>query len=907
MQALKVELLSPRAAAIMAVDQRDIYQRTDHLFAALMVVQWASAILAALWISPRAWAGTYSYTHLHVWAALFLGGAIVLFPIALVFMMPGRALTRHAIAAAEMLISGLLIHLTGGRIETHFHIFGALAFLSFYRDWRVLVTASVVTAAGHFLGEVYFPLSTYGVAVVAPWRWLEHVGWVMFTDCFLVVSIIQSCREMALIAERQANVEELHEGVEKAVVERTAELRASEEVFRSLSAASPIGIFRLDRYGKCIYANQRMLEICDMTFDELARGEGWLERIHPDDRQKAIADWSKVVRVEGGGAIEYRVVNQANEVNWIATRGAAVVQPGGRIGGFVGTVDDITEHKEVEQRLAAARDAAIEMSRAKSEFLANMSHEIRTPLNGIIGMSGLLMDTELDAEQREFAQTVCSCGDTLLTIVNDILDFSKIAAGKLVLEELDFDLVTVLEATLESVAAPARRKDLELMLSIEREVPHALRGDPGRLRQVLTNLLGNAIKFTERGEVMLEVSAEEATNDFARIQFKVRDTGIGISPEIQQRLFQPFSQADGSTSRKYGGTGLGLAISMQLVNAMGATIGLVSKAGEGSTFHFAVSLARPLATITAPVLRQDFEGLRALIVDDNPTNRRIVAYQLSAWGIESDTVAGAAEALAALGAPARSYDLAIIDMQMPIMDGLQLAHAIRMVPALDSLRLIMMSSLGGRADLASDTKCFEVWLTKPIKQTQLYEALSALMAVKPFESRHCKNRRSVNAWSARADPTPLPAPAPAGRSWRKRIRVLVVEDNAVNRNLALHQLRKLGFEGDAVADGREGVEAVKRLPYQTVLMDCQMPEMDGYEAAAEIRRNEAAERHIIIIAMTAHALQGDREKCIAAGMDDYVSKPIRLADLEGVLLRWFPDPDPMTAQHEAPFSSRSGA
>ncbi len=892
--------LSPRAAAIFTKDEGYIRRRTDHLFAALMVVQWAATIVAALWISPRAWAGAYSQMHIHVWAAVLLGGAIVLFPLLLVLLMPGSAPTRHAIAAAEMLMSNLLIHLTGGRIETHFHIFGALAFLSFYRDWRVLVTASIVTAADHYLGNVYFPLSLYGAAVIQPWRWMEHTGWVLFTDLFLVVSIVQSRREMALIAERQANVENINATVESTVVARTAELRASEELFRQLSAASPVGIFQSDALGRNLYTNQRLAEICGMTADELAGGR-WLDRLHPDDREKTIKWFKQWAQAGREVSLESRLIVN-NEVRWVEARAVPLHRADGQLTGFVGTFDDITERKRAEESLAAARDAALETARVKSEFLANMSHEIRTPLNGIIGMGGLLLDTHLDAEQREFAETIGSCGDSLLTIVNDILDFSKMAAGRLSFEEIDFDLVRVIESTLEALDPQAHKKGLELVLGIDPEVPPALRGDPGRLRQVLTNVLGNAIKFTDHGEVVLEVGTAAVTGGDARIDFKIRDTGIGISPEVQRRLFQPFSQADSSTSRKYGGTGLGLAISMQLVRGMGGDIALESEPGKGSTFHFVLPFARQQTIAGAPQRRSDFTGVRALIVDDNATNRRIVAYQLAAWGIESEAVADARGGLAALRAqgPSRPYDLALLDLQMPKMDGLEMAREIRADPTIPDLRLLMMSSIGDRSEAGPGAKCFDGWLTKPVKQAQLHEALAQVMAPRGAELARLADGKAVAPAIAPPPPTANGSAPKTADPARHQLRVLVAEDNAINQRLALHQLSKLGFDAEAVANGREAVEALARTPYEVVFMDCQMPEMDGYEATAEIRRRESGNRHTVIIAMTAHALEGDRAKCLSAGMDDYLAKPVKIAELEAVLTRWLPAASALAIAHHGP-------
>jgi two-component system sensor histidine kinase/response regulator len=739
----------------------------------------------------------------------------------------------------------------------------------------VLVTASIVTATVHYLGEVYYPLSQYGVTVVQSWRWMEHSGWVLFTDFFLIVSILQSRREMSLIAERQANLEDARQTVELEVVKRTAELRVSEELFRSLSGASPMGIFQLDVNGKCVYTNHRLLEICDLSADELS-GEGWLHRVHPDDRESARRSWAHFILQDGESVSEYRIAG-SGEVRWVSVRAAPLHSDDGKLTGFVGTVDDITSHKLAQSELAAARDAALETARLKSEFLANMSHEIRTPLNGIIGMTGLLLDSPLQDEQREFLEIVRSCGDTLLTVINDILDFSKIAAGKLVFEQLDFDLVTAVESTLELLAEPARKKNLELAAEIDPSVPVSLRGDPGRLRQVLTNLIGNAIKFTEQGEVVVKVSVDEISASHALVHFAVSDTGIGISREAQQRLFQPFSQADGSTSRKYGGTGLGLAISMQLVEAMGGKIGLESDPGHGSKFYFSLPFPLQSAPLTTRMVR-DLDGLSALIVDDNATNRQIVVHQLVVWGVASNAVASGSEALAALRARAssRPYDVVLMDLQMPGMDGLSLARKIREERSLASVRLLMMSSAGDRTGFA-EGPLLDGWLTKPIKQAQLYDALVTLMSEHLTPSGGPRTRTAPAIAAPAAERLDDP---------RRKIRILVAEDNIANCTLALHQLAKLGFTAEAVGNGLEAVESLDRIPYQIVLMDCQMPELDGYDATLQIRARERKGRRAIIIAMTAHALEGDRERCLACGMDDYISKPIKSGELEATLMRW---------------------
>jgi two-component system, sensor histidine kinase and response regulator len=878
--------LGSRAAAIFVGDQRHVFEQIDRLFGALMLFQWFAAIIVALWTSHRGASAVQSYAP--IWMAICQGGVISLLPLVLVFVAPGRAVTRHVTAAAQMLMSGLLIALAGDRSGTHVHIFGSLAFLSFYRDWRVLVTASIVTCAEPLLGSIYWQ-TAQTISLVEPWRWLEHISWVLFTDAFLIIFIIRSRQEMAAIAARQAKLEDDNNKIKSEVSQRTIELQNSEEMFRSLSGASPVGIF-LDGLGSCIYSNRRLGEIYGVPSESIL-GKGWLHNIHPDEREGIAKEGLTALREDREVALQYRIITPTGAIRWVSTRTKRLPSSEQEQAVFVGTVDDITELKRLEEELGRGRDLALETARLKSEFLSNMSHEIRTPLNGIVGMSGLLLDTPLNAEQREFAETVQSSSDALLTIVNDILDFSKIAAGKLVFEEIDFDLATTAESTIELLAEQAHKKGLELALFIDPAIPHAVRGDPGRLRQVLTNLVGNAIKFTPEGEVVLSITTEAVANDEIQIHFEVHDTGIGISPEVQRRLFQPFSQADGSTSRKFGGTGLGLAISTQLVEAMGGKIIIESESGKGSTFHFTARFGRSAIGADPLPKRGDLKGMHALIVDDNATNRLILHHQLSAWEVHSSAVESGSQALAALRAQVgvQAYDVALLDFQMPEMDGLKLAGEIRDDPTLNGTRLLMMSSAGDRSDIESQTNTLDCWLTKPVKRAKLYEALTSLVfdgpSVAPGNDRknEAAGLRSLpaNGRSVTASNRPM-------EELRKKIRVLVAEDNAVNQKLALLQLKKLGFSGDAVGNGLEAIEALRQVPYQVVLMDCQMPEMDGYAATAEIRRRHSGRQRTVIVAMTAHALEGDREKCLSVGMDDYVSKPIKMEDLEAVMLRWMP-------------------
>jgi len=735
-----------RANVLFAEHCQQIYIRTDRLFAILLAVEWLAGVGTALWLSPLAWSGLSTTVHPHVWTAVVLNGLIVSLPIGLALFRPGTVLSRHTIAVAQMLMSAVLIHLTGGRIETHFHVFGSLAFLALYRDWKVLVTATVVVAADHYLRGIYWPQSVFGVLAAPWWRWMEHAGWVVFEDVILIQACIQGRREMRQIAQRTAQLEATNDAMEQTIVERTQAMEAAEAA-----------------------------------------------------------------------------------------------------------------------------------SRAKSAFLANMSHEIRTPINGILGMTELSLDTMLTRVQREYLETVQTCADSLLAVVNDILDFSKIEAGKLVLEEVPFTLADEVGDALKGLSLRAHTKGLELLGQIAPDVPQQVVGDPARLRQVITNLLGNAIRFTERGEVVVRIEraadSPAGESGLVGLHFSVTDTGVGIAAEKQQLIFNAFEQADTSTTRVYGGSGLGLAIVSRLVGLMHGKTWVQSEPGRGSTFHFTVTLRfDSQAAADAPYL-SSLPGRRVLIVDDNATSREVLQGMLAQVGMRPATAADCAAAVAALSAAhvaGDPYSLLLIDALMPEVDGFTVAEQVRSDPRSVNTPLVLLTSLSQLGDTENRLESgAAVVLTKPLKQTELIEGVA----------------QALGLLAAKKEGASEESDAPARGAMRPLL-ILLAEDNDVNRRVVCRTLEKRGHRLVNVANGREAVQAVQAQRFDLVLMDVQMPEMDGLDATRAIRQFEGSlGLHTPIIAMTARAMQGDREMCLDAGMDDYLSKPVQTAEMLATIER----------------------
>src|SRR5947208_12671391 len=693
----------------------------------------------------------------------------------------------------------------------------------------------------------------------------------------------------ARVAERTQNLSQANQELRDQIAERKqaeAALRESELRFRQLAENSSEDFWVSSPTGEeLFYVSPTYEQIWGWPRQNLYEDpKQWFKNILEEDWPpvaKALSELSQGTNYD----LEYRIRHHNGSIRWIRDRRFAIRGEDKQVVRTCGVAEDITQRKNLETEMAKARDADLERARMKSEFLANMSHEIRTPMNGVIGMTGLLLDNYLDLKQRDFADTIRSTAHSLLSILNDILDFSKIEAGKLEFENLEFDLDEVINGALSVLALEARAKGLELRSEVDPKVCTGLCGDPGRLRQVLTNLLNNAVKFTQQGEVVLRVLPQEETSSAvsrideisgsqATLRFEVKDTGIGLSEDARGRIFEAFNQADQSTTRRYGGTGLGLTISQQLVKMMHGEIGVESEPGKGSLFWFTARFEKHAAGKAALAKQKPLPPGRVLLVDDNATDREILRAQLAALGTRCTSAASGEEALQFLcGAIADEdpYALAMIDMQMSGINGMDLARAIKNDHVTKDTRVIMLSSVGHPIDANTrENADIDAFLVKPATQLHLQQCLAGILGSAPSKRTKAKNHTSSEAPPRAIHDT----------------RILVAEDNEVNRHVMLLLLEDLGYTANMVANGKEALAALRQHSYDIILMDCQMPEMDGYEASRTIHRE--FDRPPRIIAMTAHALRGDREKCLAAGMDDYLSKPIIAKELETALKRLAP-------------------
>jgi PAS domain S-box-containing protein len=655
--------------------------------------------------------------------------------------------------------------------------------------------------------------------------------------------------------------------------------------YRAILNSIEDGYTEVDLTGKYLFANDAYCRMFNRTPEEVF-GESYKEFFDPE-RKAEIRKVFQTVYETGQPVKAFELEYKPGR--FVEMSISLKRDERGRPIGFLGLTREITPRKLFERELAHAIKVAEAATRAKSEFLANMSHEIRTPMNGVIGMTGLLLDTDLNTEQREYAEMVRKSGEALLTVINDILDFSKIEAGKLETESYAFDLRLVMEEVAEMLAPQAEEKSTDVVLQYPSAVPRHLIGDAGRIRQVVTNLAGNAIKFTRNGNVFIAVACEDETSEEVCVRVSVTDTGIGIPEQKLNSLWQKFSQADTSTTRKYGGTGLGLAISRQLIELMGGSIGCESQVGVGSRFWFNLRLPRDTQTSADPIPGLDLTGLRVLIVDDNEINRRVVHEQISSWGMRNGSYASAQEAFEAVRSAQSSgdpYHFVISDYQMPGVDGAMLASMIKSEPAISGTVFVMLTSVGHRSELRGlEGDSVDACLVKPVRQSHLLNTLTTLWSKKLQTSPETPAPQYSESISALKS-------ALAQLAEGRPLRALVVEDNVVNQVVATRMLERLGFRSDVAANGREALELLGVLPYDVVFMDCQMPEMDGYQATTENRRREGPNRYVTVIAMTAEAMTGSREQCLEAGMDDYITKPVKLSELTGALAKWAEKQDP---------------
>ncbi|MGC8858481.1 MAG: response regulator [Ignavibacteria bacterium] len=649
--------------------------------------------------------------------------------------------------------------------------------------------------------------------------------------------------------------------------------------FQYFAAGFPNIIFQTDKVGKFVFLNDAWEKITGFTVENTI-GKMYKNFIYEEDISTDENYYQRLVSREADyNNYEIRIKTISDEIKWVEIFSRLYLNDEGELLGMYGMMMDISSRKHAEEELIKTKEIAEEASRAKSEFLAVMSHEIRTPMNGVLGMTGLLLETNLTPEQREYVETIRVSGDTLLTIINDILDFSKIESGKMELEETPFELKDCVEDTLQLLAPEAIKKRLDLLHLIEPDVPDYILGDVTRLRQILYNLVSNAIKFTEQGEVFVSVKLKEKKDDDIVLEFAVKDTGIGIPKDKHATIFQHFSQVDSSTTRKYGGTGLGLAICKRLVNLMKGEIWVESEIGVGSTFFFTIKSKIPKVQLPKVIVKSSQQVLankRILLVDDNKTNLHILALQCKNWGLLPRSTTNPREALDWIknGDP---FDIVIVDMLMPEMDGVELTKSIRQYQNKYQLPVIMLSSAGiDDKDKEAYEMLFNAYAAKPIRQSQLFE-----MMVSIFDE--LSNLQQVKTTPKQIEPSVKEDKL----VFNYPVKILVAEDNAINQKLIVKILNQLGYRSDVANNGLEVIEHLNKQRYDIIFMDVQMPEMDGFETTKYILQYWKDTERPVIVAMTANVMQGDKERCINAGMDDYISKPIISQDIRNIIVKWY--------------------
>ena len=683
-------------------------------------------------------------------------------------------------------------------------------------------------------------------------------------------SIIHVSQNATVNRDENGNVVSYYGTVEDITERKRAleEVRETRERYRQLVENANDIIYRSDAYGHFTYVNPTARKILGYTEEELI-GKHFTDLIPPDHRELAQAFYQVQFQTRTPNTyFEFPVLAKNGETVWMGQNVQTVVT-GEWVLGFQAVARDISERKRMEAELAQARDAAVASARLKSEFLANMSHEIRTPMNGVIGMVDILLGTLLSSDQRDCAVTIRHSAEALLSLVDDILDLSKIEAGKLTIKQADFDLDELIDSITDVFAERAAAKGLKFRALIYPDVHRHLHGDALRLRQVLLNLVGNAVKFTETGEVCLSIMREAESGDQVDLWFLVNDTGIGINAGDQERLFSPFVQADGSTTRKYGGTGLGLAISKQLVDMMGGRIGVASVAGEGSTFWFTARFSKDMGPEVS-MSHAALSSVRALLLDSNELNRLVLRRHLNSSSVQAEEASSAETALETLREAAQAgkpFDVIVLEMQLAGTDGISIARSIHADPMIGDTPIVLVTAIGRRK---SDLEFFksediDAFVMKPVRRAQLASAIARVA------------RRPVQEIS--------PQPAESSQQPQEK-RILVVEDNIINQKVAMGQLRVLGYDATVVASGTEAIEIVRSRSFDLILLDCQMPDIDGYDVARTIRSMEQKSRRVPIIAMTAHTMDGEREKCLAAGMNDFLSKPVSMQRLGTVLAQW---------------------